>query len=145
MAAVLVWWAWKHERGRGHTQSLPTGRDCGRRSSAASSSWDGLAAHQIVLNSASLTYMVPLGVSAPAAISVGHAVGAGNRALARRNGSMAIACLRQSLSALRRSVPFVSPTDGDGCPVTFRVLRAQENVAFLSMQSICCIQPAELL
>jgi MATE family multidrug resistance protein len=52
---------------------------------------DILAAHQIVLNSASLTYMVPLGVSAAAAISVGHAVGAGNRARARRNGSMAIA------------------------------------------------------
>ena len=51
---------------------------------------DILAAHQIVLNSASLTYMVPLGVSAAAAISVGHAVGAGNRPLARRNGSMAI-------------------------------------------------------
>ena len=51
---------------------------------------DILAAHQIVLNSASLTYMVPLGVSAAAAISVGHAVGAGNQPLARRNGSMAI-------------------------------------------------------
>jgi MATE family multidrug resistance protein len=50
-----------------------------------------LAAHQIVLNSASLTYMVPLGVSAAAAISVGHALGAGDRARARRNGSMAIA------------------------------------------------------
>jgi multidrug resistance protein, MATE family len=34
--------------------------------------------------------MVPLGVSAAAAISVGHAIGAGDRARARRNGSMAI-------------------------------------------------------
>jgi hypothetical protein len=51
---------------------------------------DILAAHQIVLNSASLTYMVPLGVSAAAAISVGQAIGAGDRARARRNGSMAI-------------------------------------------------------
>jgi MATE family multidrug resistance protein len=52
---------------------------------------DILAAHQIVLNSASVTYMVPLGVSAASAISVGHAIGAGDRALARRRGSMAIA------------------------------------------------------
>ena len=35
--------------------------------------------------------MVPLGISAAAAISVGHAVGAGDRARARRSGSMAIA------------------------------------------------------
>ena len=51
---------------------------------------DILAAHQIVLNCASFTYMIPLGVSAAAAISVGHAVGAGDRARARRNGFMAI-------------------------------------------------------
>ena len=58
---------------------------------AARLSPDMLAAHQIVLNCASVTYMVPLGFSAGAAIAVGHAVGAGNRPLARRAGSMAIA------------------------------------------------------
>jgi MATE family multidrug resistance protein len=117
MAGVLVWWAWKHERDRGHPlfARWPGIRaDLFRRLlqlgwPAASQllfevgafslatlmagrlSPDILAAHQIVLNSASLTYMVPLGVSAAAAISVGHAVGAGDRARARRNGSMAIA------------------------------------------------------
>jgi MATE family multidrug resistance protein len=117
MAAVLVWWAWKHERDRGHplfahwpglrpaqfrrllvlgwpaaSQLLfEVGAFSLATLMAGRLSPDILAAHQIVLNCASLTYMVPLGVSAAAAISVGHAVGAGNRALARRNGSMAIA------------------------------------------------------
>ena len=44
-----------------------------------------LATHQIVLNYASVTYMVPLGISAAAAVSVGHAVGAGD-AGARADG-----------------------------------------------------------
>src|SRR6201994_3708410 len=113
MAAVLVWWAWKHERERGHPlfAHWPGGRPAQFRRllilgwPAASQllfevgafslatlmagrlSPDILGAHQIVLNSASLTYMVPLGVSAAAAISVGHGVGAGDRARARREFS----------------------------------------------------------
>jgi MATE family multidrug resistance protein len=57
---------------------------------AARLSADALAAHQIALNCASVTYMVPLGVSAAAAVAVGHAVGAGDRARARRAGWLAI-------------------------------------------------------
>ena len=49
-----------------------------------------LATHQIVLNYASLTFMVPLGVSAAAAVTVGHAVGAGERERARRAGWLAL-------------------------------------------------------
>jgi len=49
-----------------------------------------LATHQIVLNYASLTYMAPLGISAAAAVSVGHAVGAGDAARARRAGWLAL-------------------------------------------------------
>jgi MATE family multidrug resistance protein len=49
-----------------------------------------LATHQIVLNYASVTYMVPLGVSAAAAVTVGHAVGAGDRERARRAGWLAL-------------------------------------------------------
>jgi multidrug resistance protein, MATE family len=117
MASVLIWWAWRHERDRGHPLfahwpglRIPLFRRLLQLGWPAASqllfevgafslatllagrlSPDILAAHQIVLNSASVTYMIPLGVSAATAIAVGHAVGAGNRALARRTGSMAIA------------------------------------------------------
>jgi multidrug resistance protein, MATE family len=117
MAAVLIWWAWKHERDRGHPlfahwpglrpaqfrRLLQLGWPAASQMLfevgafslatlfAARLSPDVLAAHQIVLNCASVSYMVPLGFSAAAAIAVGHAVGAGNRPLARRAGSIAIA------------------------------------------------------
>jgi MATE family multidrug resistance protein len=117
MAGILVWWAWRHERDRGHPLFAHwPGLQLDRFRRLLALGWpaasqmlfevgafslatllagrlspDILAAHQIVLNSASVTYMVPLGFSAAAAISVGHAVGAGDRARARRNGSMAIA------------------------------------------------------
>jgi len=57
---------------------------------AARLSPEALAAHQIALNCASVTYMVPLGISAAAAVSVGHAVGARNPARARRAGWLAV-------------------------------------------------------
>jgi MATE family, multidrug efflux pump len=43
-----------------------------------------MASHQIALNLASLTFMVPLGVGAAAAVQVGQAVGRGDSADARR-------------------------------------------------------------
>lgn len=43
-----------------------------------------MAGHQAALNLASLTFMVPLGISAAAAVRVGHAVGAGDAERARR-------------------------------------------------------------
>jgi MATE family multidrug resistance protein len=43
-----------------------------------------VAAHQIALNLASLTFMVPLGVSSAAAVIVGHAVGRGDAEGVRR-------------------------------------------------------------
>jgi MATE family multidrug resistance protein len=49
-----------------------------------------LAGHQIALNVASFTYMVPLGISSAAAIRVGHAVGAGDAHGAARAGWMAL-------------------------------------------------------
>lgn len=61
-----------------------------------------LAAHQIALNCAAVTYMVPLGVSAAAAITVGHAIGSGDARLARRSGFVAavLACLFMGCAAL---------------------------------------------
>jgi MATE family multidrug resistance protein len=50
-----------------------------------------LAAHQIILNVASLTFMIPLGLASAAAIRVGHALGRGDPEGAARAGSTAIA------------------------------------------------------
>ena len=49
-----------------------------------------VAAHQVTLNLASLTFMVPLGVSTAAAVRVGHAVGAGDPPAARRAAAAAL-------------------------------------------------------
>ncbi len=49
-----------------------------------------LAGHQIALNVASFTYMVPLGISSAAAVRVGHAAGARDVDAAARAGWMAI-------------------------------------------------------
>ncbi|HEX9893071.1 MAG TPA: MATE family efflux transporter [Gemmatimonadales bacterium] len=49
-----------------------------------------VAGHQIAINMAALTYMVPLGVSAAAAVMVGRAVGAGDQIEARRQGATAL-------------------------------------------------------
>jgi multidrug resistance protein, MATE family len=51
-----------------------------------------IAAHEIALNLASLTFMVPLGVGAAAAVRVGHAVGEGDRAAARDRARTALFC-----------------------------------------------------
>jgi MATE family multidrug resistance protein len=116
MAAVLIVAAWRHEGARGHSLfvhwpgpqlnrlralvllGVPGAAQivlevgafgvatllAGRLAPAA------LAAHQIVLNCASTSFMVPLGVSTAAAVSVGHAIGAGDFARARRVGWLAV-------------------------------------------------------
>ncbi len=50
-----------------------------------------LAAHQIALNVASFTFMVPLGLSSAGAVTVGQAVGRGDAAGAERSGWAALA------------------------------------------------------
>jgi len=57
--------------------------------------WLGTAAmggHQVAINLASLTFMVPLGVSSAAAVLVGQAVGRGDAPAARRLATAALAC-----------------------------------------------------
>jgi MATE family multidrug resistance protein len=49
-----------------------------------------VAAHQVTLNLASLTFMVPLGISTAAAVRVGHAVGAGDPSAAQRAAGAAL-------------------------------------------------------
>ena len=49
-----------------------------------------LAAHQIAINVASTTYMVPLGISQATAVRVGHKLGGGDPGASRRVGWMGI-------------------------------------------------------
>jgi MATE family multidrug resistance protein len=116
MAAALAGFAWRYERRRGHPlfrhwarPQIARLRRLAKLGAPAAGqillevgAWNlatfsvgyltpvALATHQIVLNYASVTYMVPLGVSAAAAVSVGHAVGAGDPARARRAGWLAL-------------------------------------------------------
>jgi MATE family multidrug resistance protein len=57
---------------------------------AARFSSEALAAHQIVLNLASMTFMVPLGIGTAAAVSVGFFLGRREPALARHQGWFAL-------------------------------------------------------
>jgi MATE family multidrug resistance protein len=116
MAAALLGFAWRYERKRGHPlfkhwaapqaerlkRLMKLGAPAGGQILLEVGAWNlatfsagyltpvALATHQIVLNYASVTYMVPLGISAAAAVSVGHAVGAGDAARARRAGWLAL-------------------------------------------------------
>lgn len=51
-----------------------------------------LAGHEIALNMAAMTFMVPLGISGAAAAVVGRAIGRGDLQAARRDAAAAIAC-----------------------------------------------------
>jgi MATE family multidrug resistance protein len=73
-----------------------------------------LAAHQIALNMASITYMAVVGISAAGAIRVSGAIGAGNRLLARRAGFSAIGlaffymlCTATLLVLLKSIIPHI--------------------------------------
>jgi len=48
------------------------------------------AAHAIALNLASFTFSVAVGIGAATSVRVGHAIGAGDRALARRRGVLGL-------------------------------------------------------
>ncbi|MBX3024157.1 MATE family efflux transporter [bacterium] len=73
---------------------------------AGSLTASALAAHQIALSAAAFTFMVPLGVSAAAAVRVGHAVGRRQPAAARRAGWAALLLGAAFMSA--SAVVFVS-------------------------------------
>jgi MATE family multidrug resistance protein len=116
MAAVLMFFAWRYERDRGHplfahwpgpnwtrirallNLGVPAAFQVvlevaafgAATIMAAHLDAVALATHEIALSCAAYTYMVPLGISAAAAVAVGHAIGAGNPARARRAGWMAV-------------------------------------------------------
>ena len=116
IALALLASAWSYERGRGHPlfrhwaapsllrlqQLIRLGAPAAGQIILEVGAWNlatfsagyldpvALATHSIALNYASISYMVPLGVSAAAAVSVGHAVGAGDPERARRAGWLAL-------------------------------------------------------
>lgn len=116
MAVGLMTFAWLHESRRGHplfarwplpqvsrlrqllALGLPAGGQIVMEVGAFGAatvlagrlSPESLAAHQVALNCASLTYMVPLGVGAAAAVRVGYGVGAQDGSRARRSGWTAL-------------------------------------------------------
>jgi len=116
MAVALIGFAWRYERRRGHPlfyhwagpsldrlrRLVSLGAPAAGQILLEVGAWNlatlaagwltpvALATHQIVLNYASVTYMVPLGVSAAAAVTVGHAVGAGDHERVRRAGWLAL-------------------------------------------------------
>jgi MATE family multidrug resistance protein len=51
-----------------------------------------MAAHQVAINLAALTFMVPLGISAASAIRVGNAVGRQDQSAVRRAASAGLLC-----------------------------------------------------
>jgi len=67
-----------------------------------------LAGHQIALNVASITYMVPLGISTAAAVRVGHAFGARDLHAASRAGWTAL-CLGAAFMSCTAIVLFSVP------------------------------------
>lgn len=117
MALALLAFAWRYERQRGHPlfrhwasptvaslqQLVRLGAPAAGQILLEVGAWNlatlaagwltpvALATHQIALNYAAVTYMVPLGVGAAAAVTVGQAVGAGDLARARRAGWLALA------------------------------------------------------
>jgi multidrug resistance protein, MATE family len=134
MAAALIGVAWQYERKRGHPlfqhwarpsllklkQLVRLGAPAAGQIVLEVGAWNlgtfcaglltpvALATHSIALNYASVTYMVPLGVSAAAAVSVGHAIGAGDRDRARRAGWLALG-LGTSFMLLAAVVFFIAP------------------------------------
>jgi MATE family multidrug resistance protein len=134
MAAALLGFAWRYERKRGyplfrHWAGPQVNRLRGlvRLGAPAAvqivlevGAWNlstfsagyltsvALATHAVALNYASISYMVPLGVSAAAAVSVGHAVGAGDPERARRAGWLALG-LGTSFMLLAAVVFLVAP------------------------------------
>jgi MATE family multidrug resistance protein len=116
MALALLGFAWRYERKRGHplfrhwagpslakiNELLRLGAPAAGQILLEVGAWNlatlsaglltpaALATHQIVMNYASLTYMVPLGIASAAAVSVGQAVGAGDGQRARRAGWLAL-------------------------------------------------------
>jgi MATE family, multidrug efflux pump len=134
MASSLLGFAWRYERKRGHPlfrhwagvqldrirQLIRIGLPAAGQIVLEVGAWNtatlsagwlnpiSLATHQIAINYASITYMIPLGVSAATSVSVGHAIGAGDKARARRAGWLALG-LGTAFMVLAGIIFFIAP------------------------------------
>ncbi|HVC45671.1 MAG TPA: MATE family efflux transporter [Terracidiphilus sp.] len=134
MAVFMLVFAWRYERKRGHPlfrrwagPSLQRLRRLVRLGAPAAGqillevgAWSlatisagwltpvALATHQIALNYASVSYMVPFGISSAAAVTVGQAIGAGDPEKARRAGWLALG-LGTSFMVMAAFTFFIAP------------------------------------
>jgi MATE family multidrug resistance protein len=134
MAGALVWAAWRHESKRGHAlfvhwpgpdwsrlrELLRLGLPAGSQVVLEVAAFGAvtvmashlnpiaLATHEIALTCAGYTYMVPLGISAAAAVAVGQALGSGEVKRARRAGLLSIG-LGAGFMALMAALFLVAP------------------------------------
>jgi hypothetical protein len=84
-----------------------------------------VAAHQVAINMASLTFMVPLGMGQAAAVLVGHAIGAADQFSARRSARAAV-FYGVGFMAITSIVFLIIPTRSRGSiPPTLRPLRSR--------------------
>lgn len=93
--------------------AMQTALECGVFAAASTLagrlSPSSLAAHHVALNAASMTFMVPLGISSAGAVRVGHLIGAGRRAHARAAGWGALA-MGAAFMIVAGGVFLVAPT-----------------------------------
>ncbi|HEU4731799.1 MAG TPA: MATE family efflux transporter [Kofleriaceae bacterium] len=88
------------------------------------------AAHSIALNLASITFSVAVGIGAATSVRVGHAIGAGDRALARRRGVLGLAlglatmaCFAAAFVALPRALAGLFSDDAPVITATIPLLQ----------------------
>jgi multidrug resistance protein, MATE family len=163
MAGVLVWAAWRHESKRGHAlfahwpgpdwdllrELLRLGLPAASQLVLEVAAFGAvtvmashlnpisLATHEIVLSCAAYTYMVPLGISAAAAVAVGHAVGSGHLQRARRAGLLSLA-LGAGFMALMAVLFLVVPR-----PI-LRIWTADRNVLRLGTRILAIVAGFEI-
>ena len=93
-----------------------------------------LAAHQIVLNITSLTFMIPLGIASAAAVRVGHAVGAKKLTSAARAGWAAIALTNVVMISLAASFVLIPATLVDLFTADHEIIR--QGVRLLAIAAV---------
>jgi MATE family multidrug resistance protein len=87
------------------------------------------AAHQIAINFAATTFMIPLALSSAITVRVGHALGAGNAAAARFSGALGIlicgafmACSASFLLVFRDAVVSLYTNDASVTSIAINLL-----------------------